>query len=532
MKYVRRGGTRYVRELKSVFAGLLGRLQISLRSNESTKGTRGLRLMSVLFQFCTLGKAVLNIFLPWRDMVTPINRIPPEILVLIPDFWDEGGRDQDVIALTHVCRVWRELFISQASLWTRINWSDGDKPLVYLERSKTSPIDLSLNRVRPYCCDDNLSELIANVVGRLRSLFIGVRSSSLDDIISDLSRPAPFLEDLSIQYVYSGTPTFCPRLPPTLFDGDFSSLRRLRLRSIKTKLPWRNMGNLTSFSLAHIPADETSVGQLLDVFEGAPHLREVDLRAAALTPGTQNGRFISLECLKTMRIINCGPASVLLDHLLIPVGAHLVTEAALRSSLLENLLPTSLDNLENFPNYTTIRLSDAKVDPYIEFSGPNGLVGMTPTYSGVDETSLMLESLAQFDTSKIEQLTIDQGKPRSSDPFYRALLPMNDLRTLTLDQCMREHFFTYALHPNMGSQEVMVCPQLEELVVVFHRWGATRDVKDIIKMAAARASKGKKLRTVRIVDCALPLDPEDVLELRKHVLRLEHASQAGENDDD
>ena len=42
-------------------------------------------------------------------------------------------------------------------------------------------------------------------------------------------------------------------------------------------------------------------------------------------------------------------------------------------------------------------------------------------------------------------------------------------------------------------------------------------------MVAARASRGVKLRTVRD---QVGLDPRDVLELRKHVLRVEHAREA------
>ena len=64
---------------------------------------------------------------------------PPEILALIPDFWDTHKRDQDTIALTHVCRAWREVFVSQTSLWTRFDCLNGEKTRTYLERSKSSP---------------------------------------------------------------------------------------------------------------------------------------------------------------------------------------------------------------------------------------------------------------------------------------------------------------------------------------------------------------------------------------------------------
>ena len=69
---------------------------------------------------------------------------PPEVLTLIPDFRNVGYRDKDVIALTHVCQTWREVFVSRPSLWTNLNCKNLDKMHVYLNCSKSSPINLSL----------------------------------------------------------------------------------------------------------------------------------------------------------------------------------------------------------------------------------------------------------------------------------------------------------------------------------------------------------------------------------------------------
>ena len=46
----------------------------------------------------------------------PINRIPPEILSLIPDYYGEDDTDRNLITSTHVCRRWREVLISRSSL--------------------------------------------------------------------------------------------------------------------------------------------------------------------------------------------------------------------------------------------------------------------------------------------------------------------------------------------------------------------------------------------------------------------------------
>ena len=60
-------------------------------------------------------------------MLALINNIPPEILAPIPDFWNTDDRDHDVIALTHVCHAWREVFVSRSSLWADFDCLDEEK---------------------------------------------------------------------------------------------------------------------------------------------------------------------------------------------------------------------------------------------------------------------------------------------------------------------------------------------------------------------------------------------------------------------
>ena len=46
---------------------------------------------------------VLRLVRSIKNSLTPVNRIPPEILSLIPDHYDEDHADRDLIASTHVC---------------------------------------------------------------------------------------------------------------------------------------------------------------------------------------------------------------------------------------------------------------------------------------------------------------------------------------------------------------------------------------------------------------------------------------------
>ena len=144
---------------------------------------------------------------------------------------------------------------------------------------------------------------------------------------------------------------------------------------------------------------------------------------------------------------------------------------------------------------------------------------------GMNPTSLAFESLARFDISRTERLNVYSCIPLSRDPAYRTLLLMKDLRTVVLCRSSGlPRAFMDALNPNTNPPKEVVCPSLEELSFVLHIQGCVEefDVQAVIEMAAARASRGAKLRTVRD---QVELDPRDVLELRKHVLHVKHGQE-------
>jgi hypothetical protein len=406
---------------------------------------------------------------------------------------------------------------------------NADKARVYLERSKASPIGLRLNERGDLSPHNPFLQIVPHAIGRLKSLAIKGTSENLQDITAHLSRPAPLLEVLSIASIHTLRSQRDPTLTTALFHGDFPSLRELHLQSVRTELPWRNVVNLTSFELHFIMSDEISIQQLLDFFESAPRLRKIDLCHATPTSGAQNGRLVSLACLKWMDIIGDESPSLFLDHLIIPVGAKLTTFGAARGSLTENL-PRSLDNLRNLSDFTDIHLRIDEEDPDIRFSGPNGQVRVfIPPQDNA--TYLALESLARFDTSKTERLRIYYGYSPSNDSLYRALLPMKHLRTLTLSYCTSLDTLIHALDPIMSPSGDVVCPRLEDLVIVLDLDVERLDIKNVIETAAARASRGAKLKSVRIVgqDESMQID---ALELRRHVSHVECGPGDGVADED
>ena len=108
---------------------------------------------------------------------------------------------------------------------------------------------------------------------------------------------------------------------------------------------------------------------------------------------------------------------------------------------------------------------------------------------------------------------------------------MKDLRTLTLSQCTSPDIFLHTLDPRMNASGVVVCPKLEELVLILRRNGETLDIKSVINVAVARASRGAKLESVRIVTHD-ESGQIDVSELMEYVSHVECGPKVGVADDD
>jgi hypothetical protein len=420
-----------------------------------------------------------------------------------------------------VCRAWRAIFTSRSSLWTDFDCEDAEKTRIYLERSKSSPISVQLVREDGLFPQDPFLQLTPHAIGRLKYLLISTDLDHLGGITDRLFHPAPLLEELHIN---SGTvdPFATPVLPTTLFNGDLSSLRHLLLYSVSTQLPWRNMANLTSFSLGYVTEPRVSVEQFLDFFESAPRLLDIDLTFSAPSSGARNGRLVSLAHLRKLYVYGYQSPPLLLEHLLIPAGAKMTTEMlSLPGPRIEDHLPRSLDNLRNLSNFTKIRLHFKHIEHSyvgIQFSGPNGQVCMISMSSRDEATRLVPRSLDVFDLSKTESLEILNSYPLSGD-LHQKLLSMTSLRTLRLSLCKDLHLFILALGHDPNSMDPIPCPKLERLVF---RTEERFDIERMVEVASARASGGAPFKSVRITNLGELVSWEGLMKLRKHVLHVEN----------
>jgi len=324
-----------------------------------------------------------------KNGFAPINSIPSEVFSFIPWYLGEDDVDENLTTLTHVCRGWRELLIARPSLWARLDCKNANKTRVYLERSKLSPLGVSLYKdVDTTYLEDAFLSVVPHI-SRLKSLSIFGRVDILKNLTPRISYPTPLLRESMVTVDYNPTPV----LEETLFNGDLSSLRALSLAGVITHLPWENLSELTTFTLSRVPKYKISITQLLDFFENAHRLKDITLRHSVPTSSdAPPGRVVPLPCLKNLTIFARPECSVLLDHLPIPVGASLIMEFEFHgeASPLVDFLPTALGNFKNVSSITSASLCLNEVEKYVRLDGPSGGLCVLGHWIDLDDTSPFL----------------------------------------------------------------------------------------------------------------------------------------------
>ena len=459
-----------------------------------------------------------------KNTFAPVNRIPEDVLSLIPSYCDTS---EELITLTHVCRGWRERFISSSSLWTFLDCTNVEQTRVYLERSKTSPLELWLGEEEDASFLNDAFLLAVPHLNRLQSLTLSGCSDDLLQLIEHFDSPAPLLEELNLTF----TCTENPVIQGPLFDGNFS-LRELRLSGVTTNLTWGNLSKLKTFDLRRVPSNKMSVTQLLNFFERAPLLRKLRLEDAFPTSSdAPSGRVVSLPNLEFITISAQPVHTILLNHLSIPAGAGLSQDFDLSDdkSPIPIYLPKTFKNLKHLSHITSINLSFHS-GMSLRLNGPSGTHYMSGDWTGANPSQphlgrRVLRSLTQFQLSAVERFAIAACRTSPSmkaekSTIYQTLLPMKNIRTLTLTHCLNLPFIL-ALNPRQDPSRTVVCPKLEDLVLYITN-GAWFCIKELLAMVKERASSGAKLSTITIIGSQEFVSAKEVLKLRDHVSQVEY----------
>ncbi|KAF9643330.1 hypothetical protein BDM02DRAFT_3273098 [Thelephora ganbajun] len=433
--------------------------------------------------------------------------------------------DKNLIALTHVCRDWREVLIAHSSLWARLDCTNAKKTHVYIERSKSSPLVIALYKSRDSFYLKDVLPLVIPHISRVTSISIIGNENTLQGSTKCVSCPVPLLRKLAIDLTCKSPPV----LSGTLFNGDLSSLCTLSLGGVIPHLPWKNLSRLTTFVLHHVMPNKISVTRLLDFFMNAPFLRDIELYSIPDSSDAPPGRVVSLPCIETLTVFaDRTHSSAFLSHLSLPSGAllHLEFDFSGDEFPLLDFLPGTTENLQNISCITSVYFDVNSAEISVGLDGSTGSLFMCgyrvdwPKAIMVGSDRRVLRSLDYFPPSGTQRLAItnyESPGPEEIDVSSHILDGMKDLRTLRLIQCNNLPFIL-ALNPNRNFLKLTLCPELEELILYINE--GSFNIGELTSMAKERASQGAKLSSITIV--GLGFMPGEVLGLGEHVARVEY----------
>ena len=349
-----------------------------------------------------------------RNMLQPVNRLPPEILSHIAQQIPNSA-DQDstsIIPLTHVCRYWRSSIISAPGNWTRVSGRSEPLAELSLERSKAAPLKISL-----YMDEvgerSGFSDLLAPYIQNIVTLTLS-EIGSLEDLMQTLPNfphSTPNLQSLKISL--DDESDLDISIDP--FQAFPPTLRSLALFDIPLYPTFLNLRTLTEFTLCDC-AFTLPLDTLLAMLEENRGLERVDLSIGFTNPNLHSSqrrapisnRFQHLS----VSFFKAEDARALISGIPIQRGANLELQSfdatVGLNDTLSSIPATHLANLPS-PTYMTI------YERNIRLSGPNGSF----SFSGLCPSEMSLVGLPLLSFDKIRELRCGYT-PRT---FHPSLFP-------------------------------------------------------------------------------------------------------------
>ena len=169
---------------------------------------------------------------------SPINRLPPETLAMIPSFLFHG---RDRIVTTHVCRHWRNTFLSTPALWDAVTaFYDPEQTAVHLERSGDIPLNVSIVAGGlDSMCRSASFRMLGQHSHRFGAMRLGKSFLDTEDVFSIMENPFPHLIKLELQIPDGGVigglegPHPFPPLKSLTLDGGMRYLRRFQPSNLR-----------------------------------------------------------------------------------------------------------------------------------------------------------------------------------------------------------------------------------------------------------------------------------------------------------
>ena len=437
-----------------------------------------------------------------QNSFVPVNRLPPEVLGLIPSSFHSK---RDLINATAVCRHWRNTLLSSPDLWCDIDCSGGRGPLRQymfqecLERSRTVPLNVRLTSVR-YLPD------VAPHLARFSALEIELAVlGQLGKIATHFSQPAPILRRLSISAAASWDQAGLS-IPSDLFGGDFASLRTLRIRGFSSLRMPQYFPHLTRFDIQAHDFTTLKTDAMLEVLERMPSLEVLHVKfcPAHYPPPLPMStlRSVTLPRLREVRLVSLENMDPFLPPFIPPILSALTLPSAEQITIgmlppMDSLaLPSSFEKqLPNFAETAFVDICIGLESFNILFHGQRGSKLLFTTH-WITQPQFWREGFRGTPFLSVQKMVVTFKRP--SNPLDKYLFDL--LRAMERLECleMRGKYVWALRHWSALEEQRFICPVLQNLVVVKQPNDSIPGL--LTKLVMARESHGVPL--VKAVEVA------------------------------
>ena len=449
------------------------------------------------------------------------HRLPPEILATVASHLEA---DTSLVTATHVCHFWRATLLSSPRLWSHLNFKNEERALVFLERSKSTPLVVGI----VYADDPSeiVRESLNEVAIRVTALW-AEHGPFLDEL---LAHPMPILEFLNVTEASKPPPTKPAHLP------SLTSLVIYGLDTLQFHVPL-----LTSFYLTHDyinPSQRWTAGILLDFFRNCPLLETIFLSCDVLPDS--NNEAVSLPFLRS--ITHKSPSDEYQLHLFDRLSLSSTCRVSLVIDVTRHLsdpwipgLPTPRDS-SYISDIRTIKITADSRNPddderhimfKIEFVNSThkaisfdrvSYYSDRPSSFSYQDFSGILETVetGSVETLCFDRYPVDAGFTLPNvTPAHIAqgLWKFRNLKTLILAECNTTLFLDGASS----------CPPVDTLVVYcgHHIGSFYTDGPEVQEFAASRKKAGYPLKAVTLIYRYSKPHPSELEELTNCVGSVE-----------
>jgi hypothetical protein len=212
----------------------------------------------------------------WMNTFARINRIPLDILCLIPTYLSS---QKDRFRASFVCRHWRRAFLQYAALWSQLVLKDNEEYVTtLLERAKGSALDVVAIR------GARLGTVALLSPHTLQIRHLRFPHNNWTDILRFSgvnSGPLPLLRTLYIRLAESNDQLGMLTLPSFPLLSGAANLEEFVLDSMMGSnwlIPLNSFvfPNLTTFKLSTIPTPEFKASDFLGFLKASPTLQTVE----------------------------------------------------------------------------------------------------------------------------------------------------------------------------------------------------------------------------------------------------------------